>query len=370
MGEVRQKKRAKANIAEADLEEAGERKPKKQKKVAPQLEEDIGAENVKQKKQGKKQNKAAASPSGAGVQDATPTEKPSQTRTNKKKRKKKQATESASAVGEESELDTQRKEAQREIQQLVVRLRAEGKTDAEIRVAKSELKVKHGNLRKPDGHRETKTKAWKEWISSDKGQEEKVQTRAEKLQIKHQLVVIPVVWRGRHDHLGVQRAAEDVKACVAQQGVDVWVDSRRQYTPGQKFAHWEYRGVMLRVEVGPEDLEKGVCRVCRVKTPGDYKSVERKLVKLPPVGARKLLLTLKEWGLDSIEIERREGDDEEGDEDDEGEMVSYGNSKVGAEGAGASTADDQDDAGGNWAPRVAEKAERRDKKKKYGGKAK
>merc|ERR1712032_277978 len=103
--------------------------------------------------------------------------------------------------------------------------------------------------------------------------------------------------------------------CISQQGVDAWIDSRRHLTPGQKFAHWEFRGVMTRVEIGPEDFAKGVCMVCKAKEAGDYKSVEKRKVRLPPAGNRALLLALKEFGMSKIDIERREGDSaDEGDE--------------------------------------------------------
>lgn len=169
--------------------------------------------------------------------------------------------------------------------------------------------------------------------------------------------------------LDVLSAAEDVKALVAQQGVDAWVDSRRHYKPGQKFAHWEFRGVMLRVEVGPEDLAAGVCRVCRSTTPGDYLTVEKKRVKLPPAGGRSLLLALKEWGLTQIEVERRDGDSAEEEDAADGVVervaVKPPKGKVIAASTGSKEADEDEDLAGNWAPRVAQKAE---KKFKHGAK--
>jgi len=35
------------------------------------------------------------------------------------------------------------------------------------------------------------------------------------------------------------------------------VDDRDEYTAGWKFNHWELKGVPLRIEVGPKDMEKG-----------------------------------------------------------------------------------------------------------------
>lgn len=34
-------------------------------------------------------------------------------------------------------------------------------------------------------------------------------------------------------------------------------DYRDNYSPGWKFNHWELKGVPVRVELGPKDLEKG-----------------------------------------------------------------------------------------------------------------
>jgi len=38
--------------------------------------------------------------------------------------------------------------------------------------------------------------------------------------------------------------------------VRVMLDDRDAYTPGWKFSEWELRGVPLRVEIGPKDIEK------------------------------------------------------------------------------------------------------------------
>ena len=39
-------------------------------------------------------------------------------------------------------------------------------------------------------------------------------------------------------------------------GVRVELDSRENYNPGWKFNDWEQKGVPLRIEIGPKDLEK------------------------------------------------------------------------------------------------------------------
>ncbi|CAE6929347.1 proS [Symbiodinium sp. CCMP2592] len=248
-----------------------------------------------------------------------------------------EAVEEPAATKDADAAERLRRALQRDIQQLVLRLRSEGKSKNEIKAATQELKAQHGAVSK------SKSKSSKS-SKKQKWEADVAERRKTHLQRQHDLVVIPVVWRGRHDKLDVLQAAENVKACLAQQGLDVWLDSRRHLTPGQKFSHWEHRGVMLRVEIGPQDLQAQVCQVCKAKTAGDYQSVERKQVPLPPAGARSLLLRLKEWGLSQLDVERRDGDSE-----DEVPEV-HGRHQKAKE---AKAASEEDEVQGNWQPRAA-----------------
>src|SRR4029079_5127125 len=44
------------------------------------------------------------------------------------------------------------------------------------------------------------------------------------------------------------------------------LDDRDMYTPGWKFAEWEMRGVPLRLEIGPKDIEKSTVLIARRDT--------------------------------------------------------------------------------------------------------
>jgi prolyl-tRNA synthetase len=46
------------------------------------------------------------------------------------------------------------------------------------------------------------------------------------------------------------------------------VDERTELTPGFKFNDWEMRGVPLRLEIGPKDVENGVVTAARRDIPG------------------------------------------------------------------------------------------------------
>ena len=50
--------------------------------------------------------------------------------------------------------------------------------------------------------------------------------------------------------------------------ISVKVDDRDHYQPGYKFNEWELRGVPVRVELGPKDLEKSACVLARRDLPG------------------------------------------------------------------------------------------------------
>jgi prolyl-tRNA synthetase len=47
------------------------------------------------------------------------------------------------------------------------------------------------------------------------------------------------------------------------EGFRVKVDDREEVTPGFKFNDWEMRGVPLRIEIGPKDVEQGQVTLSR-----------------------------------------------------------------------------------------------------------
>ena len=51
-------------------------------------------------------------------------------------------------------------------------------------------------------------------------------------------------------------AADKVEKILKEKGLRVHLDRRDQLTPGFKYNEWEMRGVPLRIEVGPKDVDK------------------------------------------------------------------------------------------------------------------
>ena len=73
-----------------------------------------------------------------------------------------------------------------------------------------------------------------------------------------QIVVIPIA---QHKE-GVLDAAESVRSRLANAGFRVRSDVSEQ-SPGWKFAEYEMKGIPLRVEMGPRDIENGQCVMVR-----------------------------------------------------------------------------------------------------------
>jgi prolyl-tRNA synthetase len=80
----------------------------------------------------------------------------------------------------------------------------------------------------------------------------------------YQVVIVPIP-RGNWQETVLPKARalrDDLQA----QGVRVMLDDRDAYTPGWKYNEWEMRGVPLRLEIGPKDLEKQQVVIARRDT--------------------------------------------------------------------------------------------------------
>ncbi|XP_044264891.1 bifunctional glutamate/proline--tRNA ligase [Tribolium madens] len=54
----------------------------------------------------------------------------------------------------------------------------------------------------------------------------------------------------------LQASCDNLEAELRNSGIKVKGDYRNNYSPGWKFNHWELKGVPIRVELGPKDIEK------------------------------------------------------------------------------------------------------------------
>jgi len=91
----------------------------------------------------------------------------------------------------------------------------------------------------------------------------------------HQVVVVPI-YRANDDEarVRVHAAVDKLHTELRGVGVRVKVDDRPGMSPGWKFNEWEQKGVPLRLELGPKDLDEGVAQLA------DRLSGEKRPVKL------------------------------------------------------------------------------------------
>jgi prolyl-tRNA synthetase len=82
----------------------------------------------------------------------------------------------------------------------------------------------------------------------------------------YQAVVVPI-WRDDDQRDSVLEATDSIMATLSPE-VRIKVDDREGLSPGWKFNDWEMRGVPLRIEVGPKDVEKGQVVLARRDRPG------------------------------------------------------------------------------------------------------
>lgn len=75
-----------------------------------------------------------------------------------------------------------------------------------------------------------------------------------------QVVIIPIIFKGKEQ--GVLQACERLHETLLTQGLRSHLDNR-EITPGNKYYDWELKGVPLRIEIGPKDVERNECTLVR-----------------------------------------------------------------------------------------------------------
>jgi prolyl-tRNA synthetase len=82
----------------------------------------------------------------------------------------------------------------------------------------------------------------------------------------YQVVIVPIPPRKGDVGEVVLPKARETMARLRDAGIRVHLDDRDQFQPGYKYADWEMRGVPLRLEIGPKDIEKDQCVLVRRDT--------------------------------------------------------------------------------------------------------
>lgn len=83
----------------------------------------------------------------------------------------------------------------------------------------------------------------------------------------YQVVIVPI-WKNDEERSMVMAAAHSVAAELRDACIRLRLDDRDEVSPGFKFNDWEMRGVPLRIEIGPRDVEKRQVTFARRDIPG------------------------------------------------------------------------------------------------------
>jgi prolyl-tRNA synthetase len=75
-----------------------------------------------------------------------------------------------------------------------------------------------------------------------------------------QVVIIPIIFKGKEQT--VLQECKTLQEKLLQDGIRSHIDNR-EITPGNKYYDWELKGVPLRIEIGPKDVEKNELTIAR-----------------------------------------------------------------------------------------------------------
>ena len=80
-----------------------------------------------------------------------------------------------------------------------------------------------------------------------------------------QVVIVPI-YKNMEQLEAISIKANEIKDELKTRGISVKYDDRDSYKPGWKFSEYEFKGVPLRLAIGPRDLESGTVEVARRDT--------------------------------------------------------------------------------------------------------
>ncbi len=122
-----------------------------------------------------------------------------------------------------------------------------------------------------------------------------------------QVVIVPIMFSGKEEE--IRKGCADVKEKIEKLGLRVHIDGR-DYSPGFKFNHWELRGVPVRIEIGPKDIEANVVTVVK-RIDGTKSTVDmtklREIRKMLKQIQKEMLVKAKKFLRDNVQDVRELG---------------------------------------------------------------
>ncbi len=70
-----------------------------------------------------------------------------------------------------------------------------------------------------------------------------------------QVVIVPI-YNSEEDKKRILEKTGEIKQILDSKQIRVHIDDRTEMSPGYKFNDWEMKGVPLRIEIGPKDMDK------------------------------------------------------------------------------------------------------------------
>ncbi len=80
-----------------------------------------------------------------------------------------------------------------------------------------------------------------------------------------QVVIVPI-YRKEEERIAVIAKGDEIKKKLDRLGIRVKFDDRDTQKPGFKFSEWEFKGVPLRIAIGPRDLQNNTVELARRDT--------------------------------------------------------------------------------------------------------
>ena len=81
----------------------------------------------------------------------------------------------------------------------------------------------------------------------------------------YQVVIVPI-YKKAEQLQAISQKVDEIISGLKAKGISVKYDDRDSYTPGWKFNEYEFKGVPIRIAIGPRDLENGTVEVARRDT--------------------------------------------------------------------------------------------------------
>ena len=80
-----------------------------------------------------------------------------------------------------------------------------------------------------------------------------------------QIIIIPIYY-DEDQKRNVLKISREIVEKFEKNNIRSAIDSNEQYTPGWKFNHWEMKGIPIRIEIGPKDLDKNSITIVKRNT--------------------------------------------------------------------------------------------------------